>query len=109
VDANSRTDTVTYDGLTVTSRVDTTGKNQQKVEVRDELDNLVSVTDNADKIATCRLHDINPYTYLTDVLLRINVHPASQVADLTPRLWKDKFGGDPLRSDLWMRDNRSVE
>ncbi|MFA5632395.1 MAG: RHS repeat-associated core domain-containing protein [Porticoccaceae bacterium] len=52
VDANSRTDTVTYNGLTVTSRVDTTGKNQQKIEVRDELDNLVSVTDNAGKTTT---------------------------------------------------------
>lgn len=52
-------------------------------------------------IATCRLHDINPYTYLTDVLLRISEHPASQVADLTPRVWKTKFADKPLRSDLY--------
>jgi hypothetical protein len=60
-------------------------------------------------IATCRLHGIDPYTYLTDVLLRINIHPASEVADLTPRLWKEKFAANPLRSDLWMARNTSVE
>lgn len=51
-------------------------------------------------ISTCKLHDINPNTYLTDVLQRISIHPASQVADLTPRLWKEKFAGNPLRSVL---------
>jgi transposase len=60
-------------------------------------------------IATCRLHGIDPYTYLTDVLLRINIHPASEVADLTPRLWKEKFAANPLRSDLWMARNTSAE
>ena len=51
-------------------------------------------------ISTCKLHDINPNTYLTDVLQRISIHPASQVADLTPRLWKEKFSENPLRSVL---------
>jgi transposase len=51
-------------------------------------------------IATCRLHDIDPYTYLVDVLQRVGQHPASRVAELTPRLWKLHFAGDPLRSDL---------
>jgi len=51
-------------------------------------------------ICTCKQHKINPYTYLTDVLLRINQHPASQVEELTPRLWKEKFAENPLRSDL---------
>ena len=51
-------------------------------------------------ISTCKLHDINPNTYLTDVLQRISIHPASQVADLTPRLWKEKFAKNPLRSVL---------
>jgi transposase len=51
-------------------------------------------------ISTCKLHDINPNTYLTDVLQRISIHPASQVADLTPRLWKEKFATNPLRSVL---------
>lgn len=51
-------------------------------------------------ITTCKLHDINPHTYLTDVLLRISEHPASKVAELTPRLWKTIFADNPLRSDL---------
>jgi transposase len=51
-------------------------------------------------IATCRLHDINPYTYLVDVLQRVSSHPASRVAELTPRLWKVHFADNPLRSDL---------
>ena len=49
-------------------------------------------------ITTCKLHDINPYTYLVDVLQRISQHPASKVADLTPRLWKTRFSDNPLRS-----------
>ena len=52
-------------------------------------------------ISTCKLHDINPCTYLTDVLLRISEHPASRVEELTPRLWKDLFANQPLRSDLY--------
>lgn len=51
-------------------------------------------------ISTCKLHNINPHTYLTDVLQRISIHPASQVADLTPRLWKEKFADSPMRSVL---------
>jgi len=51
-------------------------------------------------IATCRLHDIDPYTYLVDVLQRVGEHPASRVAELTPRLWKQHFADSPLRSDL---------
>ena len=52
-------------------------------------------------IATCRLHDIDPYTYLVDVLQRIGQHPAANVAQLTPRLWKQHFAANPLRSDLF--------
>lgn len=51
-------------------------------------------------IVTCRLHDIDPYTYLVDVLQRVGQHPASRVAELTPRLWKEHFASAPLRSDL---------
>jgi hypothetical protein len=49
-------------------------------------------------LATCRLQGIDPYSYLVDVLQRLESHPARQVADLTPRLWKEKFAADPLRS-----------
>jgi transposase len=51
-------------------------------------------------IATCRLQGIDPYTYLVDVLQRVGEHPASRVAELTPRLWKQHFADQPLRSDL---------
>jgi transposase len=51
-------------------------------------------------IATCRLHGIDPYTYFVDVLQRVGQHPAARVAELTPRLWKQHFAAQPLRSDL---------
>jgi transposase len=52
-------------------------------------------------IFTCRLHGLDPYTYLVDVLQRVDQHPASRVAELTPRLWKQNFATSPLRSDLY--------
>lgn len=54
-------------------------------------------------IATCRLHELDPYDYLVDVLQRVSQHPAADVAQLTPRLWKQHFGTAPLRSDISRR------
>ena len=51
-------------------------------------------------LSTCRLQDIDPYTYLVDVLQRVEIHPAADVALLTPRLWKQHFAADPLRSAI---------
>lgn len=51
-------------------------------------------------IVTCRLHEIDPYDYLVDVLQRVGQHPASKVDELTPRLWKQHFAANPLRSAL---------
>jgi transposase len=51
-------------------------------------------------LATCRAHGVDGYTYLVDVLQRINQHPASRLRELTPRVWAECFGNDPLRSDL---------
>jgi transposase len=51
-------------------------------------------------LVTCRLHDINPYTYLVDVLQRVSVHPASKVAELTPINWKQTCADNPMQSDL---------
>ena len=51
-------------------------------------------------ITTCALHGINPYTYLVDVLQRIDTHPFSAAGQLTPRLWKQHFAHAPLRSLL---------
>ena len=53
-------------------------------------------------ICTCKMQGIDPYTYLTDVLLRISVHPNKDIAQLTPRLWKEHFADDPMRSDLML-------
>jgi len=35
-------------------------------------------------IVTCRLHKVDPYDYLVDVLQRIGVHPNLRVSELTP-------------------------
>jgi transposase len=51
-------------------------------------------------IVTSRLHGVDPYTYLVYVLQRVGQHPAARVAELTPRLWKQHFFDNPLRSDL---------
>ncbi len=51
-------------------------------------------------LTTCRLHQVDPYTYLVDVLQRVALHPARDVIELTPRLWKERFAANPLRSDL---------
>lgn len=51
-------------------------------------------------IVTCRLHGVDPYTYLVDILQRVGHHPTARVAELTPRLWKQHCADGPLRSDL---------
>lgn len=51
-------------------------------------------------LATCRLHNVDPYDYLVDVLQRVGQHPASRVHELTPRLWATLFSHAPSRSDL---------
>ena len=51
-------------------------------------------------LTTCKLHGVNPYDYLVDVLQRVGQHPASKVHELTPREWKQRFAANPLRSIL---------
>jgi hypothetical protein len=58
-------------------------------------------------LSTCRLHEVDPYTYLVDVLQRIDDHPARDVEQLTPRVWKEKFAENPLRSDIDRVPDRS--
>ncbi len=60
-------------------------------------------------ITTCKLPDITPYIYLTDVLLRVGQHSAKEVADLTPRILKEKFVSNPLRSDIYGWGNDAIE
>ncbi|WP_369572746.1 IS66 family transposase [Acidithiobacillus sp. IBUN Pt1247-S3] len=57
-------------------------------------------------LSTCRLQEIDPYDYLVDVLQRVSRHPAKDVAQLTPRLWKERFADHPLRSDLYRSQQR---
>ncbi len=51
-------------------------------------------------IVTCRMNGINPSVYLTDVLQRMSQHPASQIDELTPINWKEKYTNNLLKSDL---------
>jgi hypothetical protein len=46
------------------------------------------------------MQGINPNIYLTDVLQRVSMHPASKVDELTPKNWKDKYGNNFFKSDL---------
>lgn len=61
--------------------------------------------DGADKIAvmfsivnSCKMLDINPQEYLTDVLTRIADHPASRIVELTPAGWK--MARNAVRAEL---------
>ncbi len=38
-------------------------------------------------IATCEANGINPHTYLVDVLLRVQMHPASGIDELLADRW----------------------
>jgi transposase len=51
-------------------------------------------------LSTCRVQGIDAYTYLVDVLRRIDTHLAREVDWLTPRLWKERFAENPMRSDI---------
>jgi transposase len=39
-------------------------------------------------VMSCRELKIDPFAYFRDVLERISTHPASRIAELTPRYWK---------------------
>ena len=51
-------------------------------------------------LATCRMQGVDPRIWLTDVLLRIDTHPASRVDELTPRRWQTHFAANPMTSDV---------
>lgn len=55
-------------------------------------------------IATCKLHGVDVYTYLVDVLQRVSQHPAKDVIALTPRIWKTQFAHAPMKSDVALAD-----
>ncbi len=39
-------------------------------------------------MATCKLHGVNPWEYLRDVLVRVGDHPARETLGLSPKRWK---------------------
>lgn len=39
-------------------------------------------------VATCRLHGVNPYEYVKDLLIRLQTHPANRIDELMPWNWK---------------------
>jgi transposase len=43
-------------------------------------------------IECCKMQGVDPFTYLVDVLQRIDSHPAKDVHLLTPKLWNIHFG-----------------
>ena len=51
-------------------------------------------------LVTCRLHAVDSYSYLVDVLQRISEHPANCPIELTPWMWKSLFADAPLRSAI---------
>ncbi len=42
-------------------------------------------------LATCKLHGVNPFEYLRDVIMRVASHPARDVLELSPKAWKQKL------------------
>ena len=40
-------------------------------------------------VSTCEAHAINPYSYLADVLMRVQTHPANRVSGLRPDRWAE--------------------
>ena len=51
-------------------------------------------------VATCFMLGISPRVYLTDVLQRIDTHPADRIHELTPRLWKELFADTPMTGSI---------
>jgi len=39
-------------------------------------------------LGTCKMHEINPYVWLKEVLARIATHPINKIQDLLPHHWK---------------------
>jgi hypothetical protein len=42
-------------------------------------------------VATAKLHDVEPFEYLKDLIGRISDYPYQQITDLLPANWKTKF------------------
>jgi transposase len=50
-------------------------------------------------VASCKLHDIDPFWYFKDVLERISTHPASRIDKLLPCNWNKPQQTDRAKND----------
>lgn len=41
-------------------------------------------------LGTCKLHDVNPFNWLRNVLTRIGTHPINKIQELLPHYWIEK-------------------
>lgn len=39
-------------------------------------------------VATCEMHGVNPYAYLRDILIRVQITPQSRIQELLPQNWR---------------------
>ncbi|MCP3105290.1 IS66 family transposase [Myxococcus sp. K15C18031901] len=51
-------------------------------------------------VATCEANGVNPEEYLADVLLRVQTHPNSRIAELLPHEWRRRQTTGPPESRL---------
>ena len=52
-------------------------------------------------LATCKLHGVNPFDYLRDVVMRATTHPARDVLELNPKAWKQKLQDFGATRNAW--------
>lgn len=51
-------------------------------------------------LTSCRLRDVDPYICLVDVLPQIGQHAAKAIIELALQVWRQRFTGQSLTSDL---------
>jgi transposase len=49
-------------------------------------------------VESCRAAGVDPHSYLADVLVRVNTHPARLIDELLPARWKELRAGTPSAS-----------
>lgn len=42
-------------------------------------------------LGTCKLHDINPFVWLKDILIKIPTYPINKIEELLPHKWKQRI------------------
>ena len=91
--ADGRVDTVEYNGLTRISRMDITGANQKKTEIRDSLGNLIEVKDDQNNSVT--------YTYDSLGNMKTVTDPSSNVTTINYDALGRKTSMDDPDKGLW--------